>query len=163
MSLMQLVYTSEIVPAAFRLENSLESQLERMLLTARRRNQDIGLTGLLIYSGGHFLQIIEGAPRPLDRLFGRITADRRHRNVQRLSLIPIENRMFSKWSMALLNLDDRRLMDQRIVQNFLAQVHPGVTEAELAEPLVTLIAEFKSQLDAETRPNTYAYRRSYAR
>lgn len=163
MALSQLVYSSEIVPAAFRLEMSLQSELEKMLVNARRRNQDQGLTGLLMYSGGHFLQVLEGEQRFVDRLFAKIETDKRHRNVQKLSLIKCDERLFSKWSMGLLNLDERRAMDQQIYARFMERLRPQVTQDEIADPLYELLADFKTFLDEATPAAWNSSRRSFAR
>ena len=162
MSLSQLVYTSEIVPAAFRLEAPLSQELESMLMPARRRNQDLGLTGVLMYSGGHFLQVLEGPCRTLERLYTKIASDKRHRNVQRLAFVASEVRLFSKWSMGLLNLEDRRAIDQRIFDSFMEQVHPGVTQEEIAGPLYELLDQFKTHLDVDTPAAWNSYRRCFS-
>lgn len=163
MYLTQLIYTSEIIPAAFRLDQSLEQQLENLLIPARRRNQDMGFTGLLMYSGGHFLQVLEGESRSLERLYSKIEADKRHRNVQRLASVNIELRLFSKWSMGLLNLDDRRNIDPFIFEKFQSHVQPGVTEEDIAEPLYEMLKEFKTHLDADTPPSGNVVRRCFTR
>ncbi len=147
MFLSQLIYTSEVVPATFRMDRPIEVQLENMLLPARQRNVQLGLTGLLIYSGGHFLQVLEGEVHCLERLYTKIEADKRHRNVRRLALVSLQHRMFSKWSMGLLNLDDRGNIDPRIFEKFQSQIHPGITEEQIAEPLFELLRELKSFLD----------------
>ena len=162
MSQVQLVYTSEIIPAAFRLDLPLDTQLENMLAIARRRNQDMCFTGLLIYSGGHFLQVLEGESRSLERLYAKIEVDKRHRNVRRLASIKIESRMFSKWSMGLLNLDERRTIDPLMFEKFQAHIVPGASEEDIAAPLYDLLREFKTYLDAET-PTTTVARRCFAR
>lgn len=163
MYLSQLVYTSEIIPAAFRLDLPLETELEKMLAPARRRNQDLCFTGLLIYSGGHFLQVLEGESRSLERLYAKIAIDKRHRNVQRLATLAIEHRMFSKWSMGLLNLDDRRNIDPSIFQKFQAHVHPSVSAEEIAGPLYEMLSEFKTFLDSDTPVDGTVARRCFAR
>ncbi len=160
--LSQLVYTSEIIPAAFRLDKPLESELEKMLEPTRRRNRDLGVTGLLIYSGGHFLQILEGSQDVIEQLFVKIKKDKRHRNVQQLSLLSCEKRLFSKWSMGLLNLDERRVIDPLIYNRFQQHLHDGVTEDEIAEPLYAMLVEFKTYLDAGTPVVRHAYRRSFS-
>ena len=45
-----------------------ESDLEAIGTTAQRENAARGITGLLIFNGTHFLQIIEGAPDALRQL-----------------------------------------------------------------------------------------------
>ncbi len=163
MYLSQLIYTSEIVPAAFRLDLPLDGELEKMLAPSRQRNEQLGFTGVLMYSGGHFLQVLEGAALSLERLYAKIEIDKRHRNVQRLASVNIENRMFSKWSMGLLNVDDRRHIDPWIFEKFQASVRPGGSEVEIAGPLYELLVEFKNNLDADAPLVGSSVRRCFTR
>ncbi len=118
----QLIYVSQIVPEAFRTSRPLEVELEAMLRPARIRNENLNLTGLLIYSSGHFLQVLEGHPKVIERLFSKISRDRRHCDVELLATIEIEERMFSKWQMALLNLDEQTALDRGILERFMARL-----------------------------------------
>src|ERR1044072_1231819 len=58
------------------------SDLEAIHRTAREANALEGITGLLIFNGTHFLQIIEGAPHAIDELVERLRRDRRHSGVE---------------------------------------------------------------------------------
>ena len=53
-------------------------QLEEILTVARRNNREAGLTGLLLYHEGDFLQVLEGASDKIDEVFGVIRNDDRH-------------------------------------------------------------------------------------
>ena len=66
------------------------------------------MTGILLYNGGHFLQLLEGKAIVVRRLFEKIRPDRRHQNVRQLVFLPVEARMFQGWHMGMLNRDDRR-------------------------------------------------------
>ncbi|MEL7487882.1 MAG: BLUF domain-containing protein, partial [Pseudomonadota bacterium] len=46
--------------------------LENILATARRRNKKDDITGLLLFGGGRFFQVIEGPTLSIDRLYSDI-------------------------------------------------------------------------------------------
>ena len=54
------------------------SDLASLLRVSRVNNAKSGLTGLLVYSRGHFLQVLEGRQGAVDATFERIVADPRH-------------------------------------------------------------------------------------
>ena len=58
------------------------SDLEAIHRTAREVNALEGVTGLLIFNGTHFLQIIEGAPDAIDELVERLRRDTRHSGLE---------------------------------------------------------------------------------
>ena len=63
------------------------------------------MTGLLVFSGGRFMQLIEGADRTILDLYANIRKDPRHHRVMRLIYEPAADRLFADWAMALMNLD----------------------------------------------------------
>ncbi len=77
-----------------------------LLTTSRRNNVRDHITGMLLYRGGHFMQVIEGEYLHVMSLFDRIKSDRRHRNVDILRADHIQTRDFSDWSMGFECLDD---------------------------------------------------------
>jgi hypothetical protein len=79
-----------------------------ILHKARRNNAALGVTGLLLYSGGRILQVLEGEETTLRRLYKKIQADYRHTRVFTLSDGPISTRVFGDWCMAFqsVNKDD---------------------------------------------------------
>jgi Sensors of blue-light using FAD len=79
------------------------SDLNAILESARRNNQVLGLTGLLLYIDGGFLQILEGEERTVHEVYGRIRADRRHWEA-RLLLDREAPRAFGHWSMGFERL-----------------------------------------------------------
>ena len=87
-----------------------EVALRALLERARANNARSGVTGLLLYLGGHFIQVIEGAPDAISQLIGRIRQDKRHQNVSVILARTIEERSFPAWSMGLhkMKLSDLR-------------------------------------------------------
>lgn len=71
-----------------------------MLDRARERNREYGVTGLLLYCEGNFMQYIEGGQDAITAIFGIILADALHRDVTTLVDEPVMRREFEGWSMA---------------------------------------------------------------
>lgn len=70
------------------------------------KNAERGLTGLLCYGGGYFLQVIEGGGDVVSDAFCRIAKDPRHEEIRLVDFSIIAARRFDDWSMRLINLDD---------------------------------------------------------
>jgi len=78
--------------------------LESIHRTARELNALEGITGLLIFNGTHFLQVIEGDPQAIDDLVERLRRDPRHSSVEIRDEHQIEQRSFPDWSMELVRV-----------------------------------------------------------
>lgn len=91
--MIQMAYLSS-TPALLSSETVAE-----ILIKSRFNNQRSGITGLLVYRDGSVLQFLEGEPDAVHRLFDRISADPRHRQVIRLYEKKIEQREFPEWTM----------------------------------------------------------------
>jgi len=78
--------------------------LEAIHRTARDVNALEGITGLLIFNGTHFLQIIEGAPNAIDELIERLRRDRRHSGLEVRDERAIATRSFPDWTMEMVRV-----------------------------------------------------------
>jgi len=80
-----------------------EADLEALLNQSRDWNSGHALTGVLLYSEaqgqGEIVQVLEGTEEEVRYIFNRISRDRRHAGVMKLSDGPIAQRNFSQWSM----------------------------------------------------------------
>src|SRR5664280_1829405 len=72
----RLIYSSEATPGL------AAAELEEMLAESRIRNQVYGITGVLLFVEGAFLQILEGEKDDVLGLMERIQRDPRHRGVK---------------------------------------------------------------------------------
>lgn len=63
------------------------------------RNRDVGITGLLLFNGLEFLQVIEGPVAITEHLMDRIETDLRHRRISILSEEDVTQRLFPFWTM----------------------------------------------------------------
>ncbi|MFM9031945.1 MAG: BLUF domain-containing protein, partial [Opitutaceae bacterium] len=84
-------------------------ELAELLTRAREKNSRIGVTGLLLYKAGLFLQVLEGESNRVRELYDRIASDERHRACSVVLEGTLPERRFSDWSMAFRNLDDPEL------------------------------------------------------
>lgn len=74
-NLVQLIYVSHAV------ERFSERQLKDLLILSRDANKEHGVTGLLLYNDGNFMQVIEGESAEIDQLYLNITNDPTHTGV----------------------------------------------------------------------------------
>jgi len=80
------------------------ADLEAIHRTAREVNALEGITGLLIFNGTHFLQIIEGSPQAIDDLVERLRRDPRHSGLEVRDERAVTRRAFRDWSMELVHV-----------------------------------------------------------
>ena len=77
---------------------------DAILLQSRSHNQASGITGILCYGGGVFLQALEGGRGQVSDLYGHIQRDPRHTDVVLLHYEEISERRFAGWSMGQVNV-----------------------------------------------------------
>lgn len=82
---------------------SLE-QIEQMLVKARMYNNSVGITGMLLYSNGDFVQYLEGDDATIDVLYEKIEQDTRHYKSVLLFESVIEKRMFKDFDMSFQHI-----------------------------------------------------------
>ncbi len=100
-----------------------------------------GITGILFYQDGMFLQVLEGERAALDELLDRLRRDCRHRGLTILLDEPIQARSFPDWAMALGDAD-RLTPEDRLLFRSLASAGPSA-DTPLAPVLHRLISEFR--------------------
>ena len=81
-------------------------------------NAQAGITGVLLASDTHFLQVLEGDFDAINRLYLAIARDTRHENVQLISFGCVESRLFGGWTMHAIGIFDfkRELIEDLIDQ-----------------------------------------------
>ena len=78
--------------------------INAILAQSRQYNPTCGITGILCYGGGIFLQAIEGGRMAVSELYGHIQKDVRHNDVVLLDYEEISERRFGGWTMGQVNL-----------------------------------------------------------
>ena len=100
MALVRLIYFSSVAAT------TTEIDVLEIVGRAKASNLNAGITGALVMSKRHFLQVLEGGQHEVSQLIFSISQDRRHYDVTLVSFEEIANRMFEDWSMALFSLKD---------------------------------------------------------
>jgi hypothetical protein len=95
--LVRLLYASRAI------DTSPEA-IDTILAQSRLHNPECGITGILCYGGGIFLQAIEGGRMPVSELYGHIQRDSRHKDVVLLHYEEIAERRFGGWTMGQVNM-----------------------------------------------------------
>ena len=93
-----LVYVSSAV------RRLSQAQLLDLLKLSRTNNEARGLTGMLLYRDGLYLQMMEGSRHEITRLLIKLRHDTRHTDIRILKQGVLEKRLFPEWSMAYKNL-----------------------------------------------------------
>ena len=125
--LLRIMYSSEAAPGL------ATAELEGMLAESRIRNRTHGISGVLVFVDGAFLQILEGEKDDVLELMARIERDPRHHDIKVFSEQEVDERAFASWSMAYLGASAAdvatwaELEGATTIANVLASVerHPG--------------------------------------
>lgn len=107
-----------------------EVDLERLLGRWRATNARLDITGVLLYSEGEILQVLEGPAEAVQELFKVIAADVRHRAVVKLGDGPVPGRAFADWSMQF------RTVDTAEFKGFVQQTKAASSHVNALAPLL---------------------------
>lgn len=97
-TLFSLLYVSE---ACYPMD---DASLADIVAVSRRKNQQMGITGCLLYQDGYFMQLLEGPQQHVLTLMDSIRADVRHRHVTVVAEGVKSHRIFMGWSMGFQNI-----------------------------------------------------------
>lgn len=128
MSLIRLVYASE----SRLVDANRRAELDSILASARRFNDQNGITGFLLATDNAFAQVLEGSRDSVMETYGRIVVDPRHAGFRLLAEEPIAARSFPGWAMGVAERDE--------TTSFIFGLYGISPEADLhAQPLETLV------------------------
>jgi hypothetical protein len=120
-----------------------EAELERLLDSARRYNEQAQITGALLYHDGSFFQYLEGPAAEVDAAYARITASSQHRGLIRLMRRAIDRRQFDGWLMGFARVPHSLMLQlsQASWMQELAQVSGG---SDLPAGIKLLLAHWET-------------------
>jgi hypothetical protein len=98
--LIRLIYVSQAVDPQTR------TLTDSILRKSHAWNAQNDITGVLCEGQGMFLQALEGERGPVTRLYARISADPRHKDLELIHCEGITERRYGEWSMARVSLSD---------------------------------------------------------
>jgi hypothetical protein len=113
-----------------------DTQLKSLLSKSRQNNTAHGITGMLLYKDGNFMQCLEGPKDLVLSLDAKIKSDPRHRGM--LVLLKEENvePEFSEWAMGFKKIDATIASEFSGYSNFLDL--PLTSEAFQSNPSKSL-------------------------
>ena len=82
------------------------SDIKEIEQVSQKNNQKAGVTGILMYKFGRFMQFLEGSENEVRRIFSLIQKDPRHTNIEVLTEGFIPKRQFSDWHMKYTPLSE---------------------------------------------------------
>ena len=88
-----------------------EAEIKEILGQSHRNNRRCGITGMLLYRDGNFLQVLEGPDTAVQSTLERIQADERHRGIVVMKKENIDSRNFSEWTMAFKRVDSAEMQE----------------------------------------------------
>jgi hypothetical protein len=118
-----LVYVSSAV------RSFSTDDLRALLATSRKNNAELGITGMLLYKEGNFMQVLEGDEGPVHGLYEKIATDPRHTGEITLKQGFVEERQFPAWSMGFRDLDSP---ETRAIPGYSEFLSTPLTDKELS-------------------------------
>lgn len=118
--------------------------LLELLEASRRNNARDGLTGLLLFRNGNFIQVLEGAKPSIEALLERLSRDPRHRGIIRLLAHDVPERTFGDWSMGFRNLKDPSLASVPGFSEFMNLPLATLAEAGSVSKVERLLEVFRA-------------------
>ena len=101
--MIHLAYTSTAV------DQMDDDELDQILSEAHERNERRGVTGMLLYRDGTFLQVLEGDADDVLYVYDLIKGDDRHHGLINVLQEPIDERSFEDWKMSFRRVEDADL------------------------------------------------------
>jgi hypothetical protein len=117
-------------------------ELVHLLRQSRENNTPREITGMLLYSDGNFLQVLEGPDAAVDRLLKTIERDSRHKGMMELLRGELTERQFAEWSMGFRNVAELAPEDRAVVSDFLERPFPDSGTAAVPHESLKLLRVF---------------------
>lgn len=132
-----MVYYIVYVSTAKQKFNS--GKLKELLKKSRVFNQKNGITGMLLYSDGDFIQALEGPKETVLTLFQKISKDERHGQIIKIKAGHWDNRKFSVWSMGFYEVSKEDWQNLPGFNNFKKrQVFSEINEKDPYPAIISL-------------------------
>jgi hypothetical protein len=106
-TLLRMVYVSTTTNPVNSAIGGVQKDIGRILMQARKNNPALKIGGVLYFSNNYFFQCLEGEQETVNRLYNKILADPRHKNVQSVLVKRINKRQFANWSMKYVASQDK--------------------------------------------------------
>jgi hypothetical protein len=100
-----------VIYASVATQQFAASEIEELLDKARKANELVGLTGMLLYTegDGSFFQVLEGEAVAIDGLYFKLQLDKRHSRFTLIVREEIAERSFEAWTMGFSSVSPEKL------------------------------------------------------
>ncbi|AHZ86827.1 BLUF domain-containing protein [Bdellovibrio bacteriovorus] len=112
------------------------TDIREILEVSRRNNARLGITGLLIFRDGFFLQLLEGEQASVHKILGAIREDDRNYSVKVLIEASGQERLFAEWSMAFHDGDITTASSGHLVELFESVATSDLSKRALIMPIL---------------------------
>ncbi|WP_299437758.1 phosphate-starvation-inducible PsiE family protein [uncultured Rhodospira sp.] len=121
------------------------ADLRDILTVSRRYNAAHGITGMLLYHEGTFLQVLEGEEPEVEALVDRLSTDSRHTDVTILERKTVTEREYPDWSMGFKKLSSQDLSNIADLEGFDESKLSAVYLASHNNVLKSLMRHFRAE------------------
>ncbi len=147
-NLIRMVYVSTTSNPVKPGDGSVQKDIGRILMQARKNNPKDEIGGVLYFRDNYFFQCLEGEQAAVNQLYNTIADDPRHKNVQSVSVKRIQQRQFANWSMKYVALEDN--VTRLLKANGYAAFTPYKFDDDMIDKMLGL---FTTALDQTSRPD----------
>lgn len=137
--MIQLTYLS--TPAGSISNDDLIDILE----TARLNNASLGVSGMLLYTGDGFVQVLEGEENVVDDLVKLIKKDPRHKDFRIVERKQIETRDYAEWTMGFKRVEKKDLRNIPGLNKFFETDLEGSVNEDKSELINKLTNHFRKE------------------
>jgi hypothetical protein len=134
------------------------ADLLELLRLSHEKNPALGVTGILLFRDGTFIQLLEGGRDEVEALYATIRADVRHKDVTTIWRIESDSRWFTDWSMGFRDLEDDPVSVPGLTDLLRGPVNASALGHEVVQELWSVLRQpssAPSELDEVGVPRTY--------
>jgi Sensors of blue-light using FAD len=119
-----------------------DDELHSLLKNAREYNTKVGVTGMLMYYDGSFVQVLEGNKEAVNEVFERINKDNRHYQIIKIKEGFEIERVFDEWSMAFYSFRNEDFLNQDGFKRLVYHELFSDTKIDMNNPIIIVLKSF---------------------
>lgn len=119
--------------------------LMEILNTSRLNNVCIGISGMLLFTGTTFIQILEGDEKYVDELIAKIKQDPRHKDFRVIEKKKISMREYADWTMGFKRVDKEDVRDVPGLNKFFDTDLSGSIDTNKLKLINNLLNHFRNE------------------
>ena len=116
-----------------------DEDLKSILIKSRQNNEERNVTGMLLYTEGTFVQILEGQKDDVKYIYKTLLNDHRHKNLICLIDGEAKRRTFSEWWMGFTPVNSTGICS---LKGYLEKPSQNVLSITVQDPAVQVLRTF---------------------